>query len=59
MSTLFAFQTAFEILMAGFIIWGIFNEGVLVKFEEKIVAFFRRKKMRVVKNSVSGNRHCA
>lgn len=36
MNTAFIFVTLFEILFAAFIIWGIFNEEKLVRFEDKI-----------------------
>lgn len=39
----FIIATAFEILFAAFIIWGIFNEDKLVALEDKI-------RLRVCKN---------
>lgn len=35
--------TILEILVAGFIIYGLFNEDTLVDFEDRIVAFIKRK----------------
>lgn len=43
---MFVLQTIFEIILAGFIFWGIFNEDKLVKFEERFVVKLRNKKER-------------
>ena len=45
------FNTVFEFLLFGGIVWGIFNEHRLVAFERKIKAYFRRKSFKVVKNT--------
>ena len=58
MSTLHIFQTIFEILAVGFVIWGIFNEKRLVAFEKRLKASIQRKKLRLVQRE-SLNRHCA
>ena len=42
--------TGFEFAAAAAIVWGIFNEDRLVAFERKIIAHFRRKNFKVVKN---------
>lgn len=52
-------QSLAEILAVGFVIWGLFNEKKLVKFEDNIRAFFRRKKLKVTKNIHTYNKNCA
>ncbi len=52
-------QTLFEIIAAGFIIWGLFNEQKLVKFEDKIKAAVRRRHLKAVDNKVHCSKHCA
>jgi len=59
MSTLHIFQTIFEILAVGFVIWGILNEQRLVAFEKRIKAAIQRKKLRLIKENEALNRHCA
>ena len=39
----FMLQTILEIAVATFIIWGLFNEKTLVKFEDRIIARIKRK----------------
>ena len=39
----FMLQTILEIAAATFIIWGLFNEKTLVKFEDRIIARIKRK----------------
>ncbi len=34
---MFILQTVFEFLVAGFIIWGLFNENKLIKFEDRVI----------------------
>lgn len=46
--------TIFEIAMVIFAIWSVFHEDLFIKFEEKIIAGFRRKKFRVIR----GNNVC-
>ena len=43
---MFVLQTIFEIVLASFVLWGIFNEDKLIKFEERLVAKLRNKKER-------------
>lgn len=43
---MFVLQTIFEIVLAGFVFWGIFNEDKFIKFEERLVAKLRNKKER-------------
>ena len=46
--------TIFEIVMVGFVIWAVFNEHKFVKFEERVVARFRRRRFKVIEgNSIS------
>lgn len=40
---MFLFQTILEFAVAGFIIWGLFNEKKLIKFEDRIAARVKRK----------------
>ena len=39
----FMLQTVIEFSVAGFIIWGLFNEQTLVKFEDKIFAAIKKR----------------
>ena len=41
--------TIFEMAMVGFVIYAVFNEHKFVKFEERIVARFRRRKFKVIR----------
>lgn len=43
---MFVLQTIIEFVIAGFIIWGLFNEDKLVNFEDKIIEKFKNKKER-------------
>lgn len=43
---MFVLQTIFEIILASFIIWGVFNEDKFIKFEDSLVAKLRNKKER-------------
>ncbi len=40
---MFILQTILEIAVAVFIIWGLFNEKKLIKFEDRIIDFVKRK----------------
>ena len=51
-------RTLFEIFAVAALVWCIFHEDRLVAFEERIVATFRRKRLRVVKTR-SAKRHIA
>lgn len=42
--------TIFEILMVVLVMWCIFHEDRLVAFEEKVLCYFKRKQLRVVKS---------
>lgn len=39
----FMLQTVFEIAVATFIIWGLFNEKTLIRFEDRIIAALKKK----------------
>ena len=52
-------QTLLEIGAVGFIIWGLFNERKLVRFEEKLKAAFRRRRLKVANDNRPYNKHCA
>ncbi len=52
-------QTLLEIGAVGFIIWGLFNERKLVRFEEKLKAAFRRRRLKVSSDNRPCNKHCA
>ncbi len=54
----FMLQTILEIAVATFIIWGLFNEKTLVKFEDRIIARIKRKiKAKRAKLSHETTRH--
>lgn len=40
---MFILQTVIEFAIAGFIIWGLFNESKLVDFEDKIIDKIKRR----------------
>lgn len=40
---MFILQTIIEFAVAGFIIWGLFNEKKLVKFEDRIIDAIKRR----------------
>lgn len=46
MSTPYIIRTIIEILVAAFLIWGLFNEEKLVNFEDKIVAKWKARKSK-------------
>ncbi len=39
----FMLHTVLEIAVATFIIWGLFNEKTLIRFEDKIITYFKKK----------------
>lgn len=59
MTFLFTVQTILEVLAVGFVIWGFFNEQKLVRFEEKIKCYIKRRNFKVVDNNNTCNKHCA
>lgn len=62
---MFFIQTVIEFAIAGFIIWGLFNESKLVDFEDRIIAKIkrniRRKKANVYQRQSAShnNKYCA
>ena len=46
MSTSFFIQTICEILVAAFIIWGLFNEQKLINFEDKLIEKWKERKTK-------------
>ena len=44
-------RTVFEIVFIAFTLWAVFHEELFVSFEERIVAAFKRKRLKVVKGS--------
>ena len=46
-------RTLFEIAMIAGLVWCIFHEDRLIAFEEKVMASFRRKRLRIVGNEHS------
>lgn len=59
MTFLFTVQTILEVLAVGFVIWGFFNEQKLVRFEEKIKCYFKRRNFKIVNSDNRCNKHCA
>ena len=62
---MFFIQTVIEFAIAGFIIWGLFNEHKLVCFEDRIIAkikrSIRRRKANVYhrESTAAQNKYCA
>lgn len=61
---MFIIETILEIAVGAFIIWGVFNEDKLVRFEDRIFAAVKRrhascKKERSYRSTVPGDKHCA
>ena len=40
--------TIFEIVMAAFVIWAVFNEKRFIEFEDRVVTRFRRRRFKVL-----------
>ncbi len=59
MTFLFALQTVLEILAVSFVIWGLFNEKKLVRFEQRLACTIRRKALKVIRNNGNCHKHCA
>ncbi len=47
------FSTLFELGLVVFVLWAIFNEDKFIRFEKRILAYFRRRRLKVVKPVVS------
>ena len=48
--------TLFEIAMVGFVVWGVFHEDRFIKFEDRVVARFRRRKLKVIEGGSKVNK---
>ena len=48
--------TLFEIALACFVVWGVFHEDRFIKFEDRIVARFRRRKLKVIEGGSKVNK---
>ena len=63
MSLFFTLSTIAEVLVGGFIIWGLFNEGKIADFEQnlfnRIKARFSKPQASVVRVKAQRSRHCA
>ena len=51
MSFIHLVQSILEIVLIAFVVWGVFHEDKLIKFEKNIFAHFRRRKLKVVKSA--------
>ena len=47
------FSTIFELGLVALVVWAIFNEDKFIRFEKRIAAFFKRRKLKVVRPIVS------
>jgi len=45
----FALSTIFEAALVIAVFWGIFHEDTLINFEKRIISYFRRKKLKLVR----------
>lgn len=43
--------TIFEIALVAFVIWAVFHEDRFIAFEDRIVAHFRRRKLKVIEGN--------
>ncbi|MBQ0084396.1 MAG: hypothetical protein KBS52_06505 [Clostridiales bacterium] len=59
MSTGLVLKTIIDTFAVAFMVWGIFNEDVFVRFEDKIRAAVKRRKLKVSENKSGYNKHCA
>lgn len=56
MSAIHTLQTIFEFAAIIFIVWGFFNEDKFICFEKRLVSFFRRKKLKLIKCKVQNTK---
>ena len=42
-----ALKTLFEVALVAFALWALFNEDKFIAFEERLVAYVRRRRLRV------------
>lgn len=52
MTVLASLQTLFEIVLIAAFFWCIFHEDRLIAIEKNIVAYIRRRRIKVVKSTV-------
>ncbi len=52
-------KTLFEVALVAFALWALFNEDKFIAFEERLVAFVRRRRLRVRRTSVQTARRVA
>ncbi len=50
--------TIFEMALVGFAIWAVFNEQRFVVFEERFIARFRRRKLKVIRGGSNVCKTC-
>ncbi|MBR4761280.1 MAG: hypothetical protein IK086_01425 [Clostridia bacterium] len=41
-------RTLFEVALVLFAIWAVFHENIFIAFEQRIVAHFKRKQLKVI-----------
>ena len=49
-------RTVFEIILVALVFWAVFNEGKLIAFERRVLTYFRRRRLRVVKTAVQSSK---
>lgn len=59
MTFLFTIQSILEVIAVSFVIWGLFNEQKLVRFEKNIMAKIHRKNINAPRNNANYSKHCA
>lgn len=42
-----ALKTLFEVALVAFALWALFNEDKFIAFEERLVAYVRRRRLRI------------
>ena len=46
----FVLSTIFELGLVIAVFWGVFHEDTLISFEKRIKAYFKRRRLKVVKS---------
>ena len=41
------FSTIFEVALVGFGLWALFNEDKFIAFEERLICYIKRRRLRV------------
>ena len=52
----FVLTTIFELALVITVFWAVFHEDSLIAFENRVVSFFRRRRLKVVKKSASASK---